>query len=142
MNSSALEPIETKSAPAPVGPYSQAVLIENWLYCSGQIALDPETGEMIGNGDIEKETKQVLKNLIAVVEAAGGGTSNVIRTTIYLTDLSDFAKVNQIYSEIFNNKVSPARACVEVSNLPKGGKVEIDCVAWLGNKEKNSNITK
>ncbi len=133
MNSSALEPIETKFAPNPVGPYNQAVLADNWLYCSGQIALDPETGEMIGNGNIEAETRQVLKNLIAVVKAAGGENSNVIRTTIYLTDLNDFSKVNQIYAETFNNKVSPARACVEVSNLPKGGKIEIDCIAWIGN---------
>ena len=132
MNSSAIA-IETKSAPKPVGPYNQAVLVENWLYCSGQIALDPETDEMAGNGDIEEETRQVLKNLIAVVEAAGGESSKVIRTTIYLTDLNDFAKVNHIYAETFNNKVCPARACVEVSNLPKGGKIEIDCIAWLGN---------
>ena len=132
MKSSAIEPIETNFAPKPVGPYNQAVRVENWLYCSGQIALDPTTGEMIGDGNIEEETKQVLKNLIAVVEAAGGKSSNVIRTTIYLTDLNDFAKVNQIYAETFNNKVSPARACVEVSNLPKGGKIEIDCIAWLG----------
>ena len=135
MDSSELEPIETKSAPKPVGPYSQAILIENLLYCSGQIALDPLSGEMIGNGNIEKETRQVLKNLLAVVHAAGGDISNVIRTTIYLTDLNDFSKVNQIYAETFNTKVSPARACVEVSNLPKGGKIEIDCIAWLGIKK-------
>ena len=132
MNNSAVEPIETKSAPKPVGPYNQAILVGNWLYCSGQIALDPVTGEMIGHGNIEEETRQVLKNLIAVIEAAGGKNSNVIRTTIYLTDLNDFAKVNQIYAETFDNEVSPARACVEVSNLPKGGKIEIDCIAWLG----------
>ena len=135
MKSSAIDPIETKFAPEPVGPYNQAVLVENWLYCSGQIALDPSTGVMVGNGNIEEETKQVLKNLIAVVEAAGGNNSNVIRTTIYLTDLNDFAKVNAIYAETFNESASPARACVEVSNLPKGGKIEIDCIAWLGNKE-------
>ena len=135
MNSSALEPIETKFAPKPVGPYSQAVLVENWLYCSGQIALDPSTGAMIGDGNIEEETKQVLKNLVAVVEAAGGKSSNVIRTTIFLTDLNDFEKVNAIYAETFSETTSPARACVEVSNLPKGGKVEIDCIAWLGNNE-------
>ena len=135
MKSSAIEAIETKFAPKPVGPYNQAVLVENWLYCSGQIALDPSTGEMIGDGNIEEETKQVLKNLMAVVEAAGGKSSNVIRTTIYLTDLNDFAEVNAIYAEIFNDSVSPARACVEVSNLPKGGKIEIDCIAWLGNKQ-------
>ena len=108
MKSSALEAIETKFAPKPVGPYNQAVLVENWLYCSGQIALDPSTGEMIGSGDIEEETRQVLKNLIAVVKAAGGDYSNVIRTTIYLTNLNDFAKVNQIYAEAFDNGVSPA----------------------------------
>ena len=135
MKSSEIESIETNLAPKPVGPYNQAVLVENWLYCSGQIGLDPATGAMIGNGKIEEETKQVLKNLIAVVEAAGGKSSNVIRTTIYLTDLKDFAKVNAIYAETFCETASPARACVEVSNLPKGGKVEIDCIAWLGNKE-------
>lgn len=135
MKSSAIEPIETNSAPKPVGPYNQAVLVENWLYCSGQIALDPSTGEMIGNGNIEEETRQVLKNLMAVVEAAGGESSNVIRTTIYLTDLNDFAKVNAIYAETFGGSASPARACVEVSNLPKGGKIEVDCIAWLGNEK-------
>ena len=131
MKSSAIKPIETKFAPKPVGPYNQAVLVENWLYCSGQIALDPLTGEMIGEGKIEEETKQVLKNLLSVVEAAGGTSSNVIRTTIYLTDLNDFSKVNAVYEENFKGAVCPARACVEVSNLPKGGKIEIDCVAWL-----------
>ena len=135
MKSSAIEPIETNSAPKPVGPYNQAVLVEKWLYCSGQIALDPSTGVMIGNGNIEEETRQVLKNLMAVVEAAGGESSNVIRTTIYLTDLNDFAKVNAIYAETFGGSASPARACVEVSNLPKGGKIEVDCIAWRGNKK-------
>ena len=135
MKSSAIEPIETNSAPKPVGPYNQAVLVENWLYCSGQIALDPSTGVMIGNGNIEEETRQVLKNLMAVVEAAGGESSNVIRTTIYLTDLNDFAKVNAIYAETFGGSASPARACVEVSNLPKGGKIEVDCIAWLEKKK-------
>ena len=139
MNNSVLKPIETKFAPKPVGPYSQAILVENWLYCSGQIALDPATGEMVGNGNIESETRQVLKNLMAVVEAAGSEISNVIRTTIYLTDLNDFAKVNQIYAETFDSKVSPARACVEVSHLPKGGKIEIDCVAWVEKKENTQH---
>ena len=135
MKSSLIDSIETNLAPKPVGPYNQAVLVENWLYCSGQIALDPSTGLMVGNGDIEEETLQVLKNLMAVVEAAGGKSSNVIRTTIFLTDLNDFAKVNQIYAQTFSEQVSPARACVEVSNLPKGGKIEIDCIAWLGTKK-------
>ena len=135
MKSSSIQAIETKFAPKPVGPYNQAVLVENYLYCSGQIALDPSTGVMTGAGNIEEETRQVLKNLMAVVEAAGGKSSNVIRTTIYLTDLNDFAKVNEIYAETFNETVSPARACVEVSNLPKGGKIEIDCIAWLEKKK-------
>ena len=135
MKSSDIEPIESKFAPKPVGPYNQAVLVENWLYCSGQIALDPSTGVMIGNGNVEEETRQVLKNLIAVVEAAGGKNSSIVRTTIYLTDLNDFAKVNEIYAETFRKTTSPARACVEVSNLPKGGKIEIDCIAWLGDKK-------
>ena len=135
MKSSSIEAIETKFAPNPVGPYNQAILVENYLYCSGQIALDPLTGVMVGNGNIEEETRQVLKNLMAVVEAAGGKSSNVIRTTIYLTDSNDFAKVNVIYAETFNKTVSPARACVEVSKLPKGGKIEIDCIAWLENKK-------
>ena len=135
MKSSSIQAIETKFAPKPVGPYNQAVLVENYLYCSGQIALDPSTGVMIGAGNIEEETRLVLKNLMAVVEAAGGKSSNVVRTTIYLTDLNDFAKVNAIYAETFNETVSPARACVEVSNLPKGGKIEIDCIAWLDKKK-------
>ena len=135
MKSSSIEAIETKFAPNPVGPYNQAILVENYLYCSGQIALDPSTGVMVGNGNIEEETRQVLKNLMAVIEAAGGKSSNVIRTTIYLTDLNDFSKVNTIYAETFSDAVSPARACVEVSNLPKGGKIEIDCIAWLGDKK-------
>jgi len=135
MKSSEIESIETEFAPKPVGPYSQAVLADDWLYCSGQIALDPSTGLMIGNGNVEEEARQVLKNLIALVEAAGGKNSNIIRTTIYLTDLNDFAKVNEIYAETFCETTSPARACVEVSNLPKGGKIEIDCIAWLGKKK-------
>ena len=124
--------IETKSAPAPVGPYNQGVFAAGWLYCSGQIALDPSTGDMVGAGNVEEETKQVLKNLNAVINAAGGSASNVVRTTIYLVNLKDFNKVNKIYSDFFEVEVNPARACVQVSALPKGGLVEIDCVAWLG----------
>tara|TARA_Y100001968_G_scaffold163862_1_gene149911 strand:- start:93 stop:488 length:396 start_codon:yes stop_codon:yes gene_type:complete len=123
--------ITTKFAPSPVGPYSQATIANGWLYCSGQIALDPSTGEMVGKNNIEEETRQVLVNLIAVLNAAGANSKNVVKTTIYLTDLNDFAKVNQVYEKIFNESVSPARACIEVSALPKGGRVEIDCVAYL-----------
>ena len=124
--------ISTQSAPAPVGPYNQAINAGGWLYCSGQIALDPKTSLMVGEGDIEAETKQVLSNLLAVLEAGGAKTSQVIKTTIYLANLGDFQKVNSIYSQVFGEGVSPARACVEVAALPKGGLIEIDCVAWLG----------
>ncbi len=129
-----IKAISTQSAPAPVGPYNQAILAGEWLFCSGQIALNPSNNLIIGNGDVQVETRQVLKNLIEVLNAAGANVSQVIKTTIFLVDLNDFEKVNNIYSEVFGQDISPARACVEVSGLPKGARVEIDCVAWLNNK--------
>ncbi|MED5164638.1 MAG: Rid family detoxifying hydrolase [Cyanobacteriota bacterium] len=132
MNAPSVQAITTASAPAPVGPYNQAVLAGGWLYCSGQIALDPINGVMVGQGDVEAETRQVLSNLMAVLTAAGAEPRQVIRTTVYLTDLADFQRVNALYGEIFGDGISPARACVQVAALPKGGRVEIDCVAWLG----------
>ena len=132
MNAPSVQAITTASAPAPVGPYNQAVLAGGWLYCSGQIALDPTNGVMVGQGDVEAETRQVLSNLMAVLKAAGAEPRQVIRTTVYLTDLADFQRVNALYGEIFGDGISPARACVQVAALPKGGRVEIDCVAWLG----------
>ena len=132
MNAPSVQAITTASAPAPVGPYNQAVLAGGWLYCSGQIALDPTNGVMVGQGDVEAETRQVLSNLMAVLTAAGAEPRQVIRTTVYLTDLADFQRVNTLYGEIFGDGISPARACVQVAALPKGGRVEIDCVAWLG----------
>jgi reactive intermediate/imine deaminase len=124
--------VTTPAAPAPVGPYNQAVLAGGWLYCSGQIPLDPETGAMVGDGDVGLETRQVLKNLSAVLEAAGASSAHVVRTTVFLADLGDFQTVNDIYAEMFGAGTSPARACVQVAALPKGARVEIDCVAWLG----------
>ena len=124
--------ITTAEAPAPVGPYNQAVQAGGWLYCSGQIPLDPATGEMVGGGDVEAETRQVLRNLQAVLRAAGTEAARVVRTTVYLVDLADFQAVNAIYAEMFGSGVSPARACVQVAALPKGSRVEIDCIAWLG----------
>ena len=132
MSSSPTKTVFTKLAPAPVGPYSQAVVAGEWLYCSGQIPLDPSSGLLIGNGNIEAETKQVISNLKAVLNAAGAKPSQVVKTTIYLVDLSDFEKVNLVYAETFLNNKSPARACVQVAALPKGARVEIDCIAWLG----------
>ena len=123
------EAVITASAPAPVGPYNQAVKAGGLLYCSGQIALDPATGLMVGAGNVEAETRQVLSNLQAVLEAGGSSPGQVLRTTVFLADLDDFARVNAIYAEVFSDGVSPARACVEVAALPKGARVEIDCIA-------------
>ena len=123
--------VVSKDAPAPVGPYSQAVLTGNTLYCSGQVALDPATGAMVGGGDVVAEARQIIKNMDAVLGAAGAGAANVVRTTVFLADLADFAAVNEVYAEYFDGPVSPARACVQVAALPKGAKVEIDCIAVL-----------
>ena len=127
--------VHTEAAPAPVGPYNQAVVAGGVVYCSGQIALDPASGQMVGAGDVEAETRQVLANLQAVLAAAGCGPRQVVRTTVYLTDLGDFARVNAVYAEVFGEGVSPARACVQVAALPKGALVEIDAVAVLGEAE-------
>ena len=123
--------VVTAAAPAPVGPYNQAVKAGGLLFCSGQIALDPATGSMVGDGDVELETRQVLANLQAVLAAAGCTPQQVVRTTVFLADLADFAAVNAIYGEVFGEGVSPARACVEVAGLPKAARVEIDCIAVL-----------
>ena len=123
--------VVTAAAPAPVGPYNQAVKAAGLLFCSGQIALDPATGAMLGDGDVELETRQVLANLQAVLAAAGCTPQQVVRTTVFLADLADFAAVNAIYGEVFGEGVSPARACVEVAALPKAARVEIDCIAVL-----------
>jgi len=123
--------INTSSAPAPVGPYNQAVAAAGLLWCSGQIALDPLSGAMVGEGDVEAETRQVLTNLQAVLSAAGVGPAQVVRTTVYLVDLADFGRVNALYAEVFGAGTAPARACVQVAALPKGARVEIDAVALL-----------
>jgi 2-iminobutanoate/2-iminopropanoate deaminase len=123
--------VNTAEAPAPVGPYNQAVLAGGWLYCSGQIALDPRSGALVGAGDVEQETRQVLRNLQAVLREAGASPAQVVRTTVYLADLADFATVNGLYAEVFGGAVAPARACVQVAALPMGARVEIDAVACL-----------
>ncbi len=124
------EVIQTSSAPAPVGPYSQAVCASGTMvFCSGQIALDPATGTLVGDGDVEKEAEQVMKNLKAVLNAAGVGFQDVVKTTVFLTDMQDFATVNGVYGRHFDEATAPARACVQVSVLPKNVKVEIDCIA-------------
>ena len=123
--------IKTSNAPDPVGPYNQAIRAGNFIYCSGQIAIDPVSNKIDCLGNIEKETTQVLKNLLAVLNAGGAKPEDVIKTTIYLTDLKNFKTVNDIYSDFFNIENPPARACIEVSSLPKGVLIEIECVAFL-----------
>jgi len=122
--------VQTAAAPAPVGPYNQAVQLGTLLFCSGQIALDPASGVLVGAGDVEAETRQVLTNLAAVLAAAGSSPAQVLRTTVYLTDLADFGRVNSLYGEVFGEGVAPARACVQVAALPKGARVEIDAIAY------------
>jgi 2-iminobutanoate/2-iminopropanoate deaminase len=119
--------IQTTQAPSAIGPYSQAIHIGEFLYTSGQIALNPENMEMM-NGAIEEETEWVLKNLEAILKADGMSLAHVIKTTVYLTDLGEFARVNQVYENFFG-ETKPARACVQVAALPKGAKVEIDAIA-------------
>tara|TARA_Y100001978_G_scaffold200790_1_gene217772 strand:- start:4377 stop:4808 length:432 start_codon:yes stop_codon:yes gene_type:complete len=124
-------PVRTNKAPNPVGPYNQAIKSGNFIFCSGQIAINPATNEIDCLGDIEKETVQVLENLKAVLIEGGATLSNIVKTNIYLTDLSNFQKVNSIYANYFQEDLAPARACVEVSSLPKGVLIEIDCVAYI-----------
>lgn len=119
--------VHTEKAPAAIGPYSQAVLQSGWLFCSGQIGLDPESQTLVTGGS-PAETRQVLANLSAVLEASGLSFADVVKTTIYLADLQDFALVNEIYAVAFGEH-APARATVEVAALPKGARVEIDCIA-------------
>ncbi len=121
------EIISTEHAPAAIGPYSQAVRANGFVFLSGQIPLDPATGQMV-DGDIEAQTRRVMENLAAVLAAAGTSFEQVVRATIYLVDLADFAKVNAIYGERFPS-APPARATVQVAALPRGAKVEIDLVA-------------
>jgi 2-iminobutanoate/2-iminopropanoate deaminase len=120
--------IQTDQAPAPVGPYNQAVKAGTLIFLSGQIALDP-SGNIVGAGDVGQQAEQVMKNLAAVLNAAGVGWSQVVKTTVFLADMDDFAAVNQIYAQYFDEAIAPARACVEVSRLPKDVLVEIDCIA-------------
>ncbi|MGB5323637.1 RidA family protein [Lutimonas sp.] len=120
--------IETSNAPAPIGPYSQAVLYNDTLYTSGQIAIDPATGNLV-SGDITEETKQVMKNIGAVLEEAGMSYEDVLKTTIFLKDMNDFQKINSVYGSFFNEATAPARETVEVARLPKDVNVEISVLA-------------
>ena len=120
--------ILSKNAPAPIGPYSQAVQVDGTLYCSGQIPLDP-TANTIAGDDIVTQTKMVFRNISAVLEAAGMSFDNVVKTTCFLTSMDDFAAFNDVYAEHFTGEIKPARSTVEVSRLPKDVLVEIEVIA-------------
>ncbi|MBP6040823.1 MAG: RidA family protein [Flavobacterium sp.] len=120
--------IFTEKAPAPIGPYNQAVLIGNTLYTSGQIAINPTTGELVLE-TIEIETKQVMENMKAVLETAGMSFENVVKSTIFISNMNDFGAINTIYGEYFNEKTAPARETVQVACLPKNVNVEISMIA-------------
>jgi len=122
--------IYTEKAPAPIGPYNQAVLSGTTLYTSGQIALDPMTMELVNNS-IEAETKQVMENLKAVLEAAGMTFENVVKTTIFIMNMSDFSRINAVYGAYFDEKTAPARETVQVACLPKNVNIEISMIAVL-----------
>jgi 2-iminobutanoate/2-iminopropanoate deaminase len=122
--------IRTESAPAPVGPYNQAIAASGQMvFVAGQIPLDPSTGEIVGANDIVKQTEQVMANLEAVVAAAGAKTQDIVKTTVFLANMNDFAAMNEVYGRYFDNASAPARACVQVSRLPKDVLVEIECIA-------------
>lgn len=123
-----MKEIRTERAPAPVGPYSQAVVHDGLLYASGQIPLDPATGELVC-GEIEAETEQVFANLRAVLEAGGSSLERVVRATVYVTDLALFARINAVYAKHVVGEPKPARATVQVAALPLGARVEIDAIA-------------
>ena len=124
--------IRTNKAPAPVGPYNQAIATSGrMLFIAGQIPLDPQSGNIVGEGDITAQTKQVMANIEAILTEAGASWDNVVKTGVFLSDLANFVPMNQVYAEYFAEETAPARACVEVSRLPKDVLVEIECIAAI-----------
>ncbi|WNZ24139.1 RidA family protein [Leptolyngbya sp. NK1-12] len=121
--------IRTDAAPAPVGPYNQAIAINGMLFVAGQFALDPQTGDLVGEENVGKQTEQSISNLKAILASAGAGLEDVVKTTVFLANMDDFAAMNKVYAQYFEEATAPARICVEVSRLPKNALVEIDCIA-------------
>lgn len=122
--------IRTDNAPAPVGPYNQAIAASGqMIFVAGQIPLDPRTGEIIGAADVAQQTQQVMANLEAILTASGAKFQDVVKTTVFLADMNDFAAMNAVYAQYFDEATAPARACVQVARLPKDVLVEIDCIA-------------
>ena len=124
-----MEPISTTQAPAAIGPYSQGMKVNGFLFASGQIALDPQLGELVGN-TIEEQTAQVMKNVAGLLEAAGCSFDNVVKTTCFLKDINDFAAFNEVYAQSFGESL-PARSAVGVAGVPKGALVEVEVIAAL-----------
>lgn len=124
------EVIKTDAAPGAIGPYSQAVRAGNLVFVSGQIPIDPKTGEFVSENDVAAQTEQVLKNLQAVLEAAGSNLKGVVKTTVFLADMNDFAQMNAVYARFFTENF-PARATVQAARLPKDARVEIECIALV-----------
>jgi|TARA_Y100001001_G_scaffold14374_1_gene12803 2-iminobutanoate/2-iminopropanoate deaminase len=124
-----LVPIHTDHAPAAIGPYSQAIVADGWVFCSGQIPLDPDTMELVG-GTIDEQTDRALSNLSEVLQAAGSSLQDVVKTTVFLADMNDFAAMNKVYEQHFGEH-RPARAAVQAAALPKFCNVEIECIARL-----------
>jgi len=121
------EIISTENAPGAIGPYSQAVKVGGFVFCSGQIPIDPKTGNFVSE-EVAEQTEQVLKNLTAVLEAAGTDLNNVVKTTVFLADMNDFTAMNEVYARHFSEN-KPARATVQAARLPRDARVEIECVA-------------
>ncbi len=126
--------IQTGNAPAAIGPYSQAIRVGNFVYMAGQVGLDPATGDLVSGG-IKEQTRQALANVAAVLDAAGCSPSDVVKTTVFIMDMADFAAMNEVYAGVFGTDDPPARSTVQVAGLPKGARVEIECVAVLGGGE-------
>jgi 2-iminobutanoate/2-iminopropanoate deaminase len=122
--------VSTDSAPAAIGPYSQAIRTGDLLFCSGQIPLDPSSGEIV-KADVEGQARRCLENLSAVCEAAGASLANAVRCTVYLSDMGDFARVNEVYAEFFEGDEPPARVAIAAAALPKGADIEIDAIVAL-----------
>ncbi|MEM6835713.1 MAG: RidA family protein [Cyanobacteria bacterium P01_C01_bin.120] len=124
--------VQTDKAPAPVGPYNQAIAATgSMLFVAGQIPLDPQTGELVGGDDVAAQTEQAIANLKAILVAGGATLENVVKTSVFLKDMNDFATMNAIYAKHFGDEQAPARACVEVARLPKDVRVEIECIAVI-----------
>lgn len=124
--------IQTDQAPAPVGPYNQAIAASGQMvFVAGQIPLDPSSGQIVGGDDVAAQTEQAIANLKAILTAAGATLQDVVKTSVFLADMNDFASMNSVYAKYFDEATAPARACVEVARLPKDVRVEIECIAVI-----------